>query len=396
MLAPVLRSRRFLMMLAATLVGCGETTDIIGTRASNTNVETPSDDVLDTIGMTPEEAEVAIRSAYEQLFFGNPDTQAVYFEDEDGDAGYIKNTQYGDVRTDAIGYGMFITVQLDEQEVFDKLWTWTKRYMLETKPPREGMLRWSCSIEGTDCEPSAATDATTVIATSLFIAEAAWAGTGVHDYANDANMLIDAMVLTEERNGGMVSDVRNLFDVAAKLPRNTSGASDGRALLTDYLMPAFYDYWSKWRTEDAEFWSEAAEVSGNLLRKAPVDGSGLIPRYIASDGTPAGPDYWYDETSARTSKTSTRARGVNSSANSDGDAGIKKRRWEASAPRLKHNTGMALAQFCTKNVAGTFPGKVPAAFQDFLQDFFFAVKLPSPKSASFTFPFIESFSTVPE
>ena len=300
MLVPVLRSRRFLMMLAAILVGCGETTDVIGTRASTTTVETPSDDVLDTIGMTPEESEVAIRSAYEQLFFGDKDTQAVYFEDEDGDAGYIKNTQYGDVRTDAIGYGMFITVQLDEQEVFDKLWTWTKRYMLETEAPREGMLRWSCTTKGTDCEPSAATDATTVIATSLFIAEAAWAGTGVHDYANDANMLIDAMVLTEERNGGMVSDVRNLFDVAAKLPRNTSGASDGRALLTDYLMPAFYDYWSKWRTEDAEFWSEAAEASRDLLRLAPVEGSGLIPVAIASDGTPAGPDYWYDETSART------------------------------------------------------------------------------------------------
>jgi oligosaccharide reducing-end xylanase len=286
-------------MLAATLIGCGETTDVVGTRSSSTMVETPTDDVLDTIGMTPEESEVAIRSAYEQLFFGDPATQAVYRPVGD-DAGYIEDVQHGDVRTDAIGYGMFVTVQLREQEVFDKLWTWAKRYMLETEPPREGMLRWSCSTEGTDCEPSAASDATSVIATSLFLAEATWADTGSHDYASDANMVVDAMVLTEERNGGMVGGVRNLFDVEAKLPRNTSSVSDGSPLVTAYLMPGFYDYWSTWRAEDAEFWSDAAEASRDLLRLAPAPITGLIPRAIAGDGTPATGEDYYDETAART------------------------------------------------------------------------------------------------
>lgn len=286
-------------MLATTLIGCGETTDMVGTRSSTTMVETPEDDVLDTIGMTPEESEVAIRSAYEQLFFGDPSTQAVYRPVGD-DAGYIEDVQHADVRTDAIGYGMLVTVQLGEQEVFDKLWTWAKRYMLETEPPREGMLSWSCSAAGTDCEPSAASDATSVIASSLFLAEAEWAGSGVHDYASDANMLVDAMVLTEERNGGMVGGVRNLFDVEAKLPRNTSSAIDGSALVTAYLMPGFYDYWSKWRADDAEFWSEAAEASRDLLRAASVPANGLIPRAIAGDGTPAAGEDYYDETAART------------------------------------------------------------------------------------------------
>lgn len=285
-------------MLAATLIGCGETTDLIGTRATETTVDTPPDDVLGAIDMTPEEAELAIRSAYEQLFFGDEDTQAVYRPVPD-DAGYILDVKNNEVRTDGIGYGMFITVQLGEQEVFDRLWTWAKRYMLETEPPREGTLAWSCNPAGTDCEPSAATDATSVIATSLFIAEAAWAGTGAHDYASDANTLIDAMVLTEERNGGIVSDVRNLFDVDAKLPRNTSSAGDVRPLFTDYLMPGFYDYWSKWRVEDAEFWSEAADVSEDLLRLAPVAGNGLIPTQIDREGMPAT-NALYDETSART------------------------------------------------------------------------------------------------
>ena len=295
-----MRSRWCLVALAAAVVGCGETTDIVGTRSSATPVETPPDqDVLDEVGVTEEEADQAIRSAYEQLFFGARDTQAIYREDGD-DAGYIEEVHYQDVRTDAIGYGMFVTVQVDDQEVFDRLWTWTKRYMLMTKAPREGLLRWRCSTAGTDCATSAATDATSFIATSLFLAQAKWGAAGEHDYEADANMLLDAMVLTEERNGGIVDAVQNMFDVGARLPRKTSSRNDEPYLFTDYVMPAFYDYWSQWRTEDSEFWRQTAEASRDLLRTAVVAGNGLIPLEIQSDGSPAPTADYYDERAART------------------------------------------------------------------------------------------------
>ncbi|HEY6726690.1 MAG TPA: glycosyl hydrolase family 8 [Polyangiaceae bacterium] len=295
-----MRSCWCLVALAAAVVACGETTDIVGTRSSTTPVETPPDqDVLDDVGVTEEEAEMAIRSAYEQLFFGDPDTQAIYRAVGD-DAGYIEDVNYNDVRTDAIGYGMFVTVQVDDREVFDKLWTWTKRYMLMTAPPRKGLLRWSCSTEGTDCASSAATDATSFIVTSLYLAQAKWGDAGAHDYEADANTLVDAMVLTEERNGGIVDAVQNMFDIGARLPRKTSSTNDEPYLFTDYVMPAFYDYWSKWRTEDAQFWLEAAEASRNLLRTASVAGNGLIPLEIESDGSPAPTVDYYDERSART------------------------------------------------------------------------------------------------
>lgn len=285
--------------MALTALGCGETTDIVGTRSTATVEPAPDENALDDVGMTDEEADAAIRSAYEQLFFGDRDTQAIYRRVGD-DAGYIEDVKNKDVRTDAIGYGMFVTVQVDDQEVFDRLWTWAKRYMLATKPPREGMLRWSCSPEGTDCEPSAATDATSFIATSLYLAEVKWGATGAHSYEADANMLIDATILTEERNNGVVDDVQNMFDIGTKLPRKTSSASQDPYLKTDYLMPAFYDYWAEWRTEDAEFWREAAEASRNTLRRAAVAGNGLIPTTINSDGSPAPTAEYYDETSART------------------------------------------------------------------------------------------------
>ena len=289
------------MTLVTTVVGCGETTDVVGSRSNATMVEPPppDDNVVDDLGVTEEEADLTIRSAYEQLFFGNADTQAIYRIVND-ESGYVEDVNNNDVRTDAIGYGMFVTVQVDDQEVFDNIWTWAKRYMLMTEPPHEGMLHWSCSTAGTDCEPSAATDATSFIATSLYLAQAKWGQSGVHEYEADANTLIDAMVLTEERNGGVVDDVQNMFDIGTKLPRKTSSASQDPYLLTDYLMPAFYDYWAQWRTEDAEFWIAAAEASRDTLRRAAIAGNGLIPTTINSDGSPAPTAEWYDETSART------------------------------------------------------------------------------------------------
>jgi oligosaccharide reducing-end xylanase len=71
-------------------------------------------------------------------------------------------------------------------------------------------------------------------------------------------------------------------------------------LQTDYLMPAFYDYWSSWRAEDSAFWREAAQASRMTLRAAPVAANGLIPFEINNDGAPAPTIDYYDEVAART------------------------------------------------------------------------------------------------
>lgn len=290
------------MILLATLVGCGQTTDIVGSRSAESSTEDPVNprDVLGPrLGVPQSESEAKIQTAFEQLFFGDEDNQAIYRLDGD-DAAYIENVKEGDVRTDSIGYGMLVTVQLDEQEIFDKLWTWAKRHMLEAEPPREGILSWRCTTQGTACTRVGATDATTIIVTALFMAEAKWGGDGTHDYANDANGLVDAMVQTEERNDGVVENVQDLFDVTSALPRKTSAAGDDDYLKPDYVMPAFYEYWAAWRTEDASFWLRAAQNSRELMQSAFLEETGLIPAQITADGLPAPIVDYYDELTART------------------------------------------------------------------------------------------------
>jgi oligosaccharide reducing-end xylanase len=225
-----------------------------------------------------------IEVAFEQLYFGDAATQAVYRE-VGADAAYVEDVANGDVRTDSMGYGMLVSVQLARQDVFDRLWTWAKRYMLRTSGERRDMLDWRCTTAGTYCTPAAATDATSVIATSLFMAAARWPENGGSDYVADANMLIDAMVLTEQRNGGIVAGTGNLFDVERALPR--AGSFDTSTVVhTDYVMPAFYDYWSTWRATDGALWSRAAERGRELLRASANPTTGLLPNAVNDDGSP--------------------------------------------------------------------------------------------------------------
>jgi oligosaccharide reducing-end xylanase len=270
----------------------------VGTEQGPELTSAPGDDLLDDrIGVPSEESGAAIDTAFEQLFFGDPDSQAVYREADDGTA-FIEDVAHGDVRTDSIGYGMFVAVQIDERGIFDKLWSWSKDHMLQMDGPRLGQLNWRCATDGSDCDLAAATDATSVIASTLFMAEARWGDNEVHDYEADANTLIDAMVLTEERNGGE-DRFLNPFDVERALPRAGSFEVDVD-VHTDYLMPAFYESWSTWRPSAAEFWLEAADVARRKLRLAAHEQTGLVPKGMNYDGTPAQGYRRYDTLAART------------------------------------------------------------------------------------------------
>src|SRR5690606_12674358 len=114
-----------------------------------------------------------LNDAFRQLFFGDPETEAVFFPQEDG-TGYIKDIANGDVRTDSMAYGMLVTVQLDQREVFDELWAWTKSHMMSPSGASAGLLRWRCSTSGDECARSAATDASSLIATTLLLAQRRW------------------------------------------------------------------------------------------------------------------------------------------------------------------------------------------------------------------------------
>src|SRR5690242_17936875 len=78
------------------------------------------------LGLPTAEIDQHVEDVFQQLFHGDPDSQAIYFTTPEGDA-YIQDFFHGDVRTEGIGLGMLVTVELDKREEFDKLWSYAVR-----------------------------------------------------------------------------------------------------------------------------------------------------------------------------------------------------------------------------------------------------------------------------
>ena len=90
-------------------------------------------------GYSPKAVEAKLNQVFEEVFFG-PDK--VYFEVEDSLA-YVSDIKNNDVRTEGMSYGMMVAVQMDRQDIFDKLFRWCKKYMQHQEGPMEGYFAWS-------------------------------------------------------------------------------------------------------------------------------------------------------------------------------------------------------------------------------------------------------------
>jgi oligosaccharide reducing-end xylanase len=276
------------------LIGCSSV-DVVGSRGDTIPAKLPN--ILEKRINTPlSTVNEQVNAAFMQLFFGDPGTEAVYRDQGDGSA-YIEDIYHGDVRTDSMGYGMMVAVQLGEQEVFDKLWTWTKENMQNKSGPTADLLNWNCKKTGDDCISASSTDAMSIITTALFLADSRFLELE-HDYEDDANALLDAMVKIEERNEGIVDGVVNSFDLEEALPR--AGSSTPHAAVpVDYLMPAFYEIWAERRPEERDFWHRAAANSRDLLSRVSAPETGLYPGTVYYTGTPVPGALDYTSTTSR-------------------------------------------------------------------------------------------------
>src|SRR5580704_14838310 len=83
-------------------------------------------------GHSQKEIDGKIEAAYQQLFHGDPQTQAVFFpagKNGNGPLAYLTDWANHDARTEGVSYGMMISVQLDHKAEFDALWNWAMTYM---------------------------------------------------------------------------------------------------------------------------------------------------------------------------------------------------------------------------------------------------------------------------
>ncbi len=150
-------------------------------------------------GHSRKETSRKINAAFQQLFHGDPQNQAIFFwtgKNANGRLAYVTDWNNHDVRTEGMSYGMMISVQLNKKKEFDALWDWAKTYMYISDPkhPSYGYFSWSCKTDGSPNEETAAPDGEEYFVMSLYFAANRWGnGKGIYDYKHEADELLTNM-----------------------------------------------------------------------------------------------------------------------------------------------------------------------------------------------------------
>lgn len=235
------------------------------------------------------EVQAKLDAAWRQLFYGDNDTQRVYYPVGD-DMAYILDTGHNDVRSEGMSYGMMIAVQLNKKEEFDRLWKWAKTYMYQKDGPYQGYFAWHCTPEGEPLDANPASDGEEWFIMALLFGSGRWGdGAGILNYRAEAQAILDTMLHKQEQKSDLAT---NMFDARTK--QVVFVPTIGRhSSFTDpsYHLPAYYELWARWADKDNEFWKQAAQASREFFKKAAHPQTGLMPDYAEFDGTPTGGEH---------------------------------------------------------------------------------------------------------
>lgn len=234
--------------------------------------------VLAELGYGETEITERVQEAWRQLFEGDAETR-IYHE-SGHDKGYMLDTGNLDVRTEGMSYGLMMAVQMNRQEVFDRLWKWTMDHMYMTEGYHAGYFAWSCAPDGTRLSNGPAPDGEEYFALALFFASHRWGDREApFNYATQARDLLRTCLHQGEDGPG-----QPMWNPDNKLIKFIP---DFEFSDPSYHLPHFYELFALWAyPEDRLFWKEAAEASRAYLKTACHPETGLAPEYAFYDGTP--------------------------------------------------------------------------------------------------------------
>ncbi len=242
-------------------------------------------------GHTASQIDARLQLAYNQLFHGDPATQAIYFpagSNANGPLSYITDWANHDVRTEGMSYGMMIAVELNHKADFDAIWNWAMTYMYiaDEKLPSVGYFAWSCKTDGTRNSLGPAPDGEEYFVMALYFASARWGdGAGIYDYHAQADRLLRSLIHHDPSGATSAQLGKSAeFDVSHHMVRFVPYAD-----FTDpsYHLPAFYELWAIWGpSEDRSFWLAVAKASRAFFAASADPTTGLTPAYANFDGSP--------------------------------------------------------------------------------------------------------------
>ena len=233
------------------------------------------ENILLKYGYKESETEAKIEKIFFQLFESKNETEEriCFYKD---DLAYIVDTGHNDIRSEGMSYGMAIAAILNKKNLFDKLWNFSKRYMLNKVGNHTGYFAWQVSaIDFSMMDKGAAPDGEEYFAFALLLAAEKFKE---ESYKTEALDLLNRM-LYKKTSG----NVRSLFDLENFIVRFSPVAGND---FTDpsYHTIAFYRIFKE--VSNDETWDKIIKASEKFLENTMHKTTGLTPDYAEYDGTP--------------------------------------------------------------------------------------------------------------
>lgn len=242
-------------------------------------------------GFSQNKIDQRIQQTWFSLFEG---PNKIYFETENN-TGYLLDTGNMDVRSEGMSYGMMMAVQMNRQDIFDRIWLWTVQNMYMKKGIHQGYFAWSCSPAGKKNSYGPAPDGEEYFAMALFFASHRWGDKeSPFNYQTRAKEILRSCVHNDEIEFTPVEAVSH--HIAERKTGYSMWDKSNHLIkfipetdFTDpsYHLPHFYELFSEWAyPEDRVFWQQAAKASRQFLPQACHPETGLSPEYSYYDGQP--------------------------------------------------------------------------------------------------------------
>ncbi|MCR5031463.1 MAG: xylanase [Lachnospiraceae bacterium] len=232
------------------------------------------------LGVSDKEVAEKIKACFDTIFF-DPEENFYHEHDTDPESACMVDTGNIDARTEGMSYGMMMCVQMDRQDIFDKLWQFSKRYMYLESGRHAGYFAWSVQLDGKHNAEGPAPDGEEYYAMALFLAAGRWGNkTGIFDYEKEARDILRHCVhqATINENGRAMWDEENHY-IRFVPEVDFSDPS--------YHLPHFYEVFAqRANEEDRAFWKDAADKSREYIVLSADPNTGMNAEYAEYDGTP--------------------------------------------------------------------------------------------------------------
>ena len=173
----------------------------------------------------------------------------------------IRPENGNDTVSEGIGYGMLIGVFMNDQPMFDTLWSYAKSHF-----DSKGLMTW-CIPAGTgSCSGgNSATDGDEDMAYALLMASRQWSG---GTYSSDAMTLIKNILA---------------HDISGNILEGGDGFNNTNEIDPSYFAPSYYRAFAAFDTADSAAWMSVLNESYTIL--AAAQGSyGLVPNWVNQSG----------------------------------------------------------------------------------------------------------------